>query len=290
MDIYQNIKEGERGAWLSIIAYLSLSLLKIIIAVTYASEALLADGLNNATDIIASLAVLVGLKISRKPPDEDHRYGHFRAETVSALIASLIMMIVGIEVLWRAVRKFFDPVLDTPGGVAAWTALVSAAVMFAVYQYNRKLALRINSRAVMAAAYDNRSDALVSLGAFIGIVGAQTGLAWMDPLAATLVGAVICKTAWDIFRDASHTLTDGFDDKKLEQFRRTVEQTKGVASIKDIKARFHGNRVFVDMVIQVADNNMNVVESHRITEEIEKRMWNEHRISEVHIHIEPKEG
>lgn len=286
MDAYKQIQEGERGAWVSIIAYICLALFKLGIGYASGSEALSADGLNNSTDIIASLAVLIGLKISRRPPDRDHRYGHFRAETVAALVASLIMVAVGLQVLYLAIRKFWEPIIETPDMMAGWAALFCALVMWGVYTYNVRLANRINSHAMMAAAQDNRSDAMVSVGAFVGIMGAQFGLPWLDPLTATIVGLIICKTAWDIFRDATHALTDGFDEKELESLRQTIERTPGVESIKDIKARVHGNTIFVDVVVQV-DNALSVVESHDITETIEERMVEEHNIRHVHVHIEP---
>lgn len=108
MNIYDDIRKGERGAWVSIAAYLILSAFKLVSGYLFASSALVADGFNNVTDIIASLAVLVGLRISRKPPDSDHAYGHFRAETVAALLSSFIMAMVGIQVLFDAARSLFS--------------------------------------------------------------------------------------------------------------------------------------------------------------------------------------
>ncbi|MNP18794.1 putative cation efflux system protein [compost metagenome] len=198
------------------------------------------------------------------------------------------MIAVGIQVLSQAVQKFFEPVISTPNMIAAWTALFCALVMLVVYRYNIRLAKKINSNAIKAAAQDNRSDALVSIGAFVGIVGSQFGLPWLDPLAATMVGLIICKTAWGIFKDASHALTDGFDEKELDKIKDTVACTPGVECIKDIKARVLGNNILVDVTIQV-DAYLNVVESHDITERIEDRMLHEHKISHVLVHIEPAE-
>src|SRR5690554_1503893 len=95
MNQYQKIKKGEFGAWLSIIAYIVLALTKIIIAQMTHSQALRADGLNNATDVVASISILIGLKISRRPPDHNHHYGHFRAELIASLVAAFIMVTVG---------------------------------------------------------------------------------------------------------------------------------------------------------------------------------------------------
>ncbi|WP_139492291.1 cation diffusion facilitator family transporter [Brevibacillus dissolubilis] len=287
MDQYAELKQGEKGAWLSIAAYIFLSFVKLSVGYLAGSEALIADGLNNTTDIIASIAVLIGLKIARKPPDQDHPYGHYRAQTIAALIASFIMVTVGLQVIGESIFSFFDTGdHQMPDMLAAWTALASAALMYGVYQYNVRLARRINNMAIMAAAQDNRSDMLVSIGAFIGIVGSQFGYPQIDSITAFIVGVIICKTAWEIFRDASHSLTDGFDENELNIIKETIHSTPGVDAIHDIKARLHGNTVLVDVVIHV-DPNLSVLESHQITEDIEQRMIVEHKITHVHVHVEP---
>lgn len=286
MDVYTNLKQGERGAWVSIIAYVCCSVLKIGVALLAGSEALMADGLNNTTDVIASVAVLIGLRISRKPPDQDHPYGHFRAETIAALVASFIMLFVGIEVISNAITSLFNPDRSAPGMLAGWTALITSVLMMAVYRYNRQLAIKTNSQALMAAAADNRSDALVSIGTFVGVAGAQFQLHWLDPLAALAVGLLILKTAWGIFRETTHRLTDGFDQSKLADLRTTIADIPGVEEISDIKARYLGSSVLVDVVIHV-DPDLNVVESHTISDAIEDRMKTEHKINAVHVHIEP---
>lgn len=252
----------------------------------FVSDALVADGFNNLTDIIASVAVLIGLRISQKPPDEDHPYGHFRAETIAALIASFIMATVGLQVLITAVQKLFAGTEETPNVITAYVALFAAVCMVGVYWFNSRLAKRINNLALQAAAKDNLSDALVSVGAAAGIFGAQLGLPWLDPVAALFVGLIICKTAWDIFYSSTHALTDGFDERKLSTLRGTIAQTKGVKAIKDIKARAHGSHVLIDVIVQV-DPELTLVESHTICDDIERRMKRKHNIMSVHVHVEP---
>lgn len=283
------MKSGETGVWISIIAYISLSLAKITIGYNTNSEALSADGLNNTTDIIASIAVLIGLKISRKPPDHDHPYGHSRAETIASLIASFIMVSVGLQVLSQAIQSIFSDKRVAPDMTAAWVAMVAALIMFLVYRFNLKLAKQTHSQAMMATAQDNRSDAWVSIGTAAGIFGAQFGFPWLDPLAALIVGLLIVKTAWDIFRNASHALTDGFDETRLMKLRQTIEEIPGVETIQDIKARIHGTNLLIDVIIEV-DPQLNVIESHRITELIEQKMLEKHRVHYVHVHVEPKNG
>lgn len=285
-DIYADMKQGEKGAWISIAAYIALSAFKLAIGLFYQSKALQADGWNNLTDIVASLAVLIGLRISQKPPDHDHPYGHLRAETIAALIASFIMATVGIQVIISTVQSLFHGESTTPNPLTGWVALGCAIVMYTVYVYNKRLADRIRNQALMAAAQDNRSDAFVSIGAAVGIFGAQLGISWLDPLAALTVGFIICKTAWDIFREATHTLTDGFDEAQLDRLRKTVESTEGVRNIKEVKARLHGSLVLVDVVVQV-DPKLSLIEGHHICDDIEQRMKRKHNITHVHVHVEP---
>lgn len=288
LEAYDNLKQAEKGAWLSITVYAVLSLIKLMIGYTFHSDALTADGFNNTTDILASIAVLIGLKISRKPPDSDHPYGHFRAETVASLIAAFIMAAVGVQVLIAAGLEIWHSDTKAPDRLAAWTALLSAAIMLMVYLYNLRLSKRVNSPSILAAAKDNLSDAWVSIGAFAGIIGASFGFPWLDPLAAALVALLICKTAWGIFWDSSHALTDGFDESKLRVFKSTIERTPGVASIGDLKARVHGNQVLVDVTIHV-NEELSIAEGHHISDEVEDRMLKKHHVSHVHVHVEPLE-
>lgn len=282
----ENLKKGEKGAWISIFAYLILSISKLAVAHFGNSEALRADGLNNSTDVIASIAVLVGLKISRKPADNNHHYGHYRAETVASLFAAFIMVSVGIQVIYNTIVKLINGEISQPDILTAWTALIAAIIMFGVYRYNVNLARKVESSSLHAAAQDNKSDALVSLGAFVGIMGAQLGIYWLDPIAGLIVGFIICKTAWDIFKDSTHTLTDGFDEKFLLKIKKSIAKVDGVKSVKDIKGRVHGNQSFIDIIILV-DPELNVKESHDITVHIEKLLAQRHNVYYAHIHIEP---
>jgi cation diffusion facilitator family transporter len=282
------IKKAEAGAWLSIIVYIGLSILKLTVGYIGNSEALRADGLNNTTDIVVSVAVLIGLKISRKPADENHLYGHYRAESIAALIAAMIMAIVGFQIIINAGRSFIMAEYSNPDILTSWTALFGAIILFFVYFYNRNLARRLNSSSLMAAAQDSKSDALVSVGAFIGIIGSKVGLPWLDSFTAVIVGIIIIKTALSIFRESSTLLTDGFDQRRLALIRKTVADTEGVMQVKDIKAREHGNKVYVETTILV-NPQLTVVESHQITENIEMKMLTEHKNTLVLVHIEPFE-
>ncbi|MFJ5772078.1 cation diffusion facilitator family transporter [Psychrobacillus sp. NPDC093180] len=286
MELYTNLREGERGAWVSIGIYLLLSTFKLSAGFLGSSEALKADGLNNFTDIIASIAILIGLRISQKPPDDHHQYGHLRAETIASLIAAFIMASIGIQVIIQAIQHITNPVQQTPSILTAIVGLISALAMYIVYKYNLKLGTRINSAALKAAAYDNRSDALVSIGATIGILGSIFGFPMLDGITALIVGIIIIYTAYTIFHEAAYTLSDGFNVEEAESLSTVVKRVQGVETLKDFKARMHGNLMFVDITVTV-NPNLNVIESHRITEEIEQRIMKLKPFSVALVHIEP---
>lgn len=283
---YNDLKLGERGAIISIIAYICLSIMKLVVGYMSDSAALKADGLNNTTDIIASIAVLVGLRLSQRPPDKDHGYGHWKSETIASMIASFIMLAVGIQVLTDAISSMFEGNKETPNIIAAYVGIFSAIVMYFVYRYNKKLATKINSKAVMAAAKDNISDAWVSIGTAAGILGSQLNMPWLDTITAIIVGLLICKTAWDIFKRASHELSDGFDIDKIELYRNVIQKVEGIKGIKKIKGRNYGNNEVIDVVILV-NSTLDIKEAHDIATHVEKVMMKDYGVYDVHVHVEP---
>lgn len=280
----------ELGAWVSIASYISLAIIKLIIGYTAHSDGVTADGWNNFSDIISSVAILIGIKIAQKPRDHNHPYGHSRAENISSLIAAFIMMSIGLDVVGKGGLSLFRGEREaTPQPIAAWVGVFSAAVMLGVYWFNKRLSERVNSQALAAAAKDHLSDALVSIGTVVGIGGAQWQVWWLDPLVAFLIGMIICKAAWHIFFETSHLLTDGFDERALTRYEREIAAIDGVKRVSDVKARMVGNQIILDVTIHVAAD-LTVAESHEIADEVEKMMKQQHHIETTHVHIEPDES
>lgn len=279
-------KQLDVAAFLSVISYLVLATVKVLVSFYTDSSALLADGLNNVTDIGATLAVFIGIRIARKPRDLDHPYGHSRAEQIATFIASFIMMSVGLQVIIENIRSLFVGEYETPNRLAAVVAFASGIFMFVIYFYNNKVAKRTKSKGLEASAKDNFSDALVSFGTTIGVLGASIGFPIIDPIAAILVGVIICKTAWEIFYDATLLLTDGFDPEEMNLFTETVDKVPGVHKVVDLRARMYGNTTIADVVIEV-DGGIDVSKSHGITDQIEMILSEQHGIQYTHIHVEP---
>lgn len=286
--IYDNIRQAEKGARISIIAYLILSSFKLFIGYFYASSGLFADGINNATDVMASICVLIGLKISKKPADHDHLYGHFRAELISSLIAAFIMLYAGIQVVFYAIKKIIFYNVEQPSLLSAIVATISALCMYLVFLYNKRLAQKIGSPSLKAAAFDNLSDALVSLGTLLGIIFTWLGFSYADIITAIILGCIISYTAIKIFLEATHILTDGIDTATIDKVTYIVSSIDEVIDIKAIKGRTHGLMHFIDVTVTV-NPYLNVIQSHDITVNIEQALQNEFQTIETLVHLEPSE-
>lgn len=280
------LKTAEKGAIVSISAYLVIAGLKLAVGYFANSSALLADGLNNTTDIIASSAVFIGLRLARQPADDDHRYGHWKVESLASLLTSMIMLLVGGQVLISAVKNLFKNQTISPGPIAAYTGILSAAIMFAVYWHNHRLAKKVNSHALEAAAKDNLSDALTSIGTAIAVFAASFKLVWLDKVTAIIIGAIIIKTGIDIFRESSFSLSDGFSTDELKKYKEEVAKIQGVMGVKNLRARSYGANIFLDITVLMPPS-MTVQESHNITEQIEQMLSVKYQVFDVDVHVEP---
>ena len=284
----EDFKKAEKGAVISIAAYIVVSAIKLIIGKIAKSEALTADGLNNFTDVISSLTVLIGLNLAQKPADHDHRYGHWKIENLASLITSLIMLLVGGEVIFSSLKNLIEQKTQKPDWLAGVVGAVSGAFMLLVYYINQKLARQANSSALKAAAKDNLSDALTSWGTAIAILAATIGYSWLDGVTALVVGIIILKTALGIFKESAFDLSDGFDDEKLNQYIVAINDIEGVGGIKSIKGRSLGSNIYLDLIIAI-DPEMSVRKSHEITQKIQQMLEEKFHIYDVDIHVEPDE-
>ena len=286
MNATQRLKQAERGAILSIITYILLSSSKLIVGKLFFSQALFADGLNNFTDVLSSILVFIGLKISQKPADKNHPYGHWKFETLASLMTSFLMCIIGLEVIRDAWGYFKSPIQEQPSLITAIIGGISALLMFGVYRYNHSLAIKIHSLGLKAAAKDNLSDALTSLSTSIAILAAKLSFSWLDGVMAIIVGMMILKTAFDIFKESSFQLTDGFEPEEMKEYKPIILAHPEIKTIEEIKARRYGSNIYLDLTVCM-DPNLTVWRSHEITEEIELELEEHFGITFVDIHVEP---
>ncbi|ARB40427.1 MULTISPECIES: cation diffusion facilitator family transporter [Mammaliicoccus] len=280
-----NLRIAQRGAYISLVTYIILSILKYVVGTTYNSAALKADSLNNLTDIFVSVAVLIGLKISVKPADKNHPYGHMKTENITTLIVSFIIMFVGIEVISSNIPKLVQGNYSEPSTLTIWVSFISGIIMILVYLFNWKLAIKTKSTSLKSAAKDNLSDALVSIGTGIGLIFTQFGLPIIDIILAVILGFIIVYTGFTIFKESIFTLSDGFHEKDLNNYIEEIENIEGVLDVPSIKGRYHGNSVFLDVTI-IVDKDLTLDEAHDICDLVEHQLKEAGAYSS-YVHPEP---
>ena len=235
------------------------------------SHAMISDAVHSASDVFSTLIVMAGVSMSAKQSDKEHPYGHERLECVAALFLAFILCATGLGIGFGAVREVVSgEVKDAaiPGLMALAAAIVSIVVKEWMYRYTIKAADSIHSSALKADAWHHRSDALSSVGAFVGICGARMGFAFMDPAASIVICIFICKASLDVLRDALDKMVDkACDEETAQAIRRTALTPPGVVRIDGLKTRLFGPRMYVDIEIAV-DGRLNLQQAHTISREV----------------------
>ena len=282
----KNLKLAEQGALLAIVTYILLSTTKLIAGSMLHSSSLTADGFNNISDIVANIAVLIGLRMARKPADMDHKFGHWKIEDLASLITSLIMFFVGLDVLFETVQKIISKQGTAIDPLGAIVGFISAIIMTGVYLFNKKLAKRANSKALEAAAKDNLSDAITSLGTSIAIIASALNYPLVDQLVAIIITFFILKTAYDIFMESSFSLSDGFDESLLQDYKQAILEIPKITQVKSQRGRTYGSNIYLDIILEM-NPDLSVYESHEIADQVEEMLMERFGIFDIDIHIEP---
>ena len=284
--VEENIKFATPGPLVSILAYLVLTIGKLVFGHLLNSSSLTADGFNNLSDIMSNVILLVGLYLASRPADEDHRFGHWKIEDLASLLTSFIMFLVGFQVLFETIKKILTNSQTEIDPLGALVGLISALVMYGVYLYNRYLSKKVKSSALRAASKDNLSDAVTSIGTSIAIMASSMNLPILDRIAAVIICYFILKTAYDIFIQATFSLSDGFDDKQLAQYEKAILQIPKITAVKSQRGRTYGSNIFLDLVLEM-NPDLSVYESHAITEQVEQLLHDDFQVYDVDIHVEP---
>ncbi len=268
----------------------ALMTMKILAGHFGRSEAVFADGMESAADFIAILASMIALKIGRKPFDEAHPYGHGKAESIAAIIVSLVIFSTGGWILFRSVHTIIDSSYEVPGSIAVAAAFLTIITKEALYRYSITVGTRLGSPAILASAKDHRKDAITSVSTLIGVTGAYFGVAIMDPLAAGLTSVFIFYIGYETFMTASHDLMDGrLDDSCVTDIISIAESVAGVEHVHEIRCRRSGQYLIVDLKLDM-DPEMTVRRSHTISTEVKELIFAQvPHVGDVMIHINPHE-
>ena len=286
-------KVANRVSVITIIGNVVLSVFKLLAGIVAHSGAMISDAIHSASDVFSTFVVMIGIRMSAKESDKEHPYGHERLECVAAIVLAMILFMTGFGIGASAFKNIISgdyAVLQVPGMLALIAAIMSIVVKEAMYWYTRHYAKKIDSGALLADAWHHRSDALSSIGALVGIGGARMGYPVMDSVASLVIFFFILKAAYDIFKDAMDKMVDHACDEETEaQMRDCVMKQEEVLGIDMLQTRIFGNKIYVDVEIQV-DGEYTLREAHVIVENVHERIEQSFpKVKHIMVHVNPKE-
>ncbi|MFK2824487.1 cation diffusion facilitator family transporter [Bacillus sp. B190/17] len=293
MEKEERFKKAEFAAMIGVVGNIALAVLKWVCGIVGNSRALIADAAHSASDVAGSLAVWIGLKAAKRPPDEDHPYGHGKAESIAAIIVAVLLVLVGIEIGISSVKAFFHSI-EPPKAIAIYAVIFSILVKEAMFRYKYRLGKKLKSDALIANAYEHRSDVYSSIAALVGIgaamLGGKLGIDWLiygDPVAGLLVSLLVLKIAWNIGRESIHnTLDHVLHEEDTESFKEKIFSVPEVKKINSLYAREHGHYVIIDLKIAV-DPLITVEEGHQVGKKVKQKLLELENVQDAFIHINP---
>ncbi|MBT3404185.1 MAG: magnetosome biogenesis CDF transporter MamM [Gammaproteobacteria bacterium] len=260
--------------WIGLGTNLVLMILKGFVGFVSGSQALVADAMYSAKDVITSLLVIVGLKVSGRPLDREHPYGHGKIEFILSMIISVVFLGVTSLLLIHAIQVLMDDnVHSSPHIIALWTAIISILVNVVMYFYSRCVSIEVNSPMVRTLSRHHHADATSSVAVALGIIGAHyLNMPWIDTAVAVFETAHLMYLGSDVFREAYKGLMDGSAPEEVKQeISHQALKVAGVEAVEELKTRLVGQDLWVDMVIRV-DAELTVDEASDICEDVSDRL------------------
>jgi len=294
MDKHSHSSASFFAIWISLISNIFLTIIKLIVGFIFQSPVLMADGFNNAGDVIASGAALTSMRISKRPADDDHPYGHGKAEVIGSAIVALILGIAALYIAYESVSALFEEPTKA-SLIALLTAFISLIWKNALYVYTIRIGKLANSKGLIATAYDHLADVYASLAAVLGIGLALIGdfyeihyLAYGDPIAGIIVSFLVLKLAYDIGKEAMDVLMEkNISQHRLDEFAALIMTFAEVKRIDRLRAREHGHYILVDLRIGVP-GEMTIQEGHDVARKIRDTIMEHNEdVDEVLIHLNP---
>jgi cation diffusion facilitator family transporter len=279
---------GIRVTLLGIVINVALSLIKLIVGMFAGSVALVADGIHSASDIATDLAILGGIRLSSKPADPSHPYGHGRYETLAGGLVAGALILVGLYIAWEAGSAFYARQEAYPGLVVIFVATVSVLAKEWIYRRTIRVARQLRSPALHANAWHHRSDALSSVAVLIGGLGGVLGWGHADQVAGIVVGLMVVVAGGSTVRNILHELVEGSLSRvDLETIQAALERVPAVRSWHALRTRSVGREPFVDLHVLV-DPTLSLLASHHISMQVEEAVKSAcKRPVNVMVHVEP---
>lgn len=278
-----------RASAVTLISNIFLALFKLVAGYFSKSGAIITDAVQSIGDVLSTLVGMIGINISNKEADDTHQYGHEKLESVVAVILAVALFATGIGIGFAGVKKLIlGESIIIPGSFALVASAITMIVKEVLYRYTKVQAEKINSSALLAFAWDHRSDALSSIGIFAGILGARMGFPILDRIASIVICCFIVKAAIEIFKDSIDKLVDKSCDKEtIEQMKQLISIQDGVLRVDEVRTRLFGNKIYVDVEFS-ADGNQTLKQAHEIARVIHDKIESEFPlVKHCMVHVNP---
>ncbi|MGM0370467.1 MAG: cation diffusion facilitator family transporter [Bacillota bacterium] len=287
----ERYNKSKQASIVSLVINILLAIIKIIVGFTFASKALVADGFHSVSDVVSTVIIIMSIKISQAPPDQEHPYGHGKAESIATKLLGLLLIFTGVFLVKDAVMSIIEGEISVPGSLVLWVAGLSIVTKELLYRYIKRVGEKIDSKGLIADANHHRSDSLSSFAALIGAAGAKLGWPLLDPLAGLVVALFIIKVGIEILLDAINDLMDAVPSQdKVDEIKVEIEELPEIITIGDIKLRAYGPNLYVDVAIVVADQ-LTVIEGHRIAVKVKDKIISDNdKVQEVMVHVDPEQA
>lgn len=279
--------------WLATAIDAILSAAKLAVGLMFGSQAVVADGMHSASDLVTDLAVLAGVRISGKPADPDHHYGHRRFGTLVAMFVAIALILAAILIAYRAISSLRNEGPKLLPDVPFYLATLAIPIKEVLYRITHYVGRRESDLSLLANAWHHRSDAMSSIAAAAGLAGVMIGgPAWgmLDALAAFMLAAFLLVIAFKILSTSAAELLDHAPgERQLAKIRQVVTGTAGVNSFHAFRARQTGGKIEMDIHIQV-NPALTVAEGHTIAARVKHAVMRaDHDVVSAIVHVEPVE-
>ena len=254
----------------NVVGNISMILIKGYMGVVGGSKGLVADAIHSCADLLATIIMIVGLRISGREKDDKYAYGYGKSEYLVAIVIYMFLFVIAVYILYDGTMAIIERRKIVPCLSAAWGAIFSVAINELMFRQSMCAGTQINSPSMVAKAWESRSDVFSSVAVMIGIIGAKMGFHFMDPLAAVAVGVIILKICIEMVKDAILNLMDKAPEEDvLEGVRKAVARVKDIAGIKDVHAREVGPELEFEILLNVPER-ITVSQGERIRREARK--------------------
>jgi len=280
------VEEIYRPIWLSIVGNLFLALIKLIVGFLYSSIALISDGVHSLSDVITSVIGYAGIKISSKPPDKSHPFGHSRFEPMVAFLIGEALLIVAYEIGRNAVHRIIEGGAIEVNSLMLGVTVLSILLKEAMFRYSVHVGRKLNSQILVADAYHHRSDSLSSVAVLVGLGAQELGFMHGDAIAGLLVAVFLLKVSLEVILENVRYLTGQAPPFEVcEEIKERALGVPKVLGVHDLRAHYVGSKLHVELHIEVPPE-LSLKEAHDVSEEVKRRIEELPEVEMAFVHVD----